>query len=419
MTPTSTPAPVAPVVAVGPSVTAPAAAAAPRRSTRASAAPAQAKDTMLAPQPDTRKSSRSGWTQATLQGSLPRSRDAHAVGPAPGALDPEDVNGASTTESLSDHIGRRGSSRSAAASEPFEEDVTPKHTGDPDEVGFHAQAEAGPSTLRARTPPQPSRKTRNGISSTGSSPLSWSSPTPPPAQSRGLPSSRSTVSRSIKGKGKERAPRPATPNSARPARATTSTHQPEKRVLPARIRRAAGGGAEGIRDLEEMIVDWLERWGQSPALLNLEDTANARYLGAPTAGPPDDLPIYLSTLPLSLIHPPPTSFSHPPPTPVTITPTKPTTLIPPPSPRLAFPLTSPRLAHGATHGALISPSPRKALLDPEQRERIETPSWHMVAPGEDDMEEAQDELMTHGRQPTSPVKRLRRLPDSEVSPGIL
>lgn len=35
----------------------------------------------------------------------------------------------------------------------------------------------------------------------------------------------------------------------------------EKRVLPARIRRAAGTGAEGIRDLEEMIVDWLERWG--------------------------------------------------------------------------------------------------------------------------------------------------------------
>lgn len=40
----------------------------------------------------------------------------------------------------------------------------------------------------------------------------------------------------------------------------------------------------------------------------------------------------------------------------------------------------------------------------------------MVAPGEDDMEEAQDELMSRGRQPTSPVKRLRRLPDSEVSP---
>lgn len=36
----------------------------------------------------------------------------------------------------------------------------------------------------------------------------------------------------------------------------------ERRVLPARMRRAAGGGAEGIRDIEEMIVDWLERWGE-------------------------------------------------------------------------------------------------------------------------------------------------------------
>jgi hypothetical protein len=42
-----------------------------------------------------------------------------------------------------------------------------------------------------------------------------------------------------------------------------SPAKPGKRVLPARIRRAAGGGAEGIRDLEEMIVDWLERWGES------------------------------------------------------------------------------------------------------------------------------------------------------------
>lgn len=37
---------------------------------------------------------------------------------------------------------------------------------------------------------------------------------------------------------------------------------PERRVLPARIRRAAGG-AEGIRELEEMVVDWLERYGAS------------------------------------------------------------------------------------------------------------------------------------------------------------
>ena len=33
--------------------------------------------------------------------------------------------------------------------------------------------------------------------------------------------------------------------------------------MPARIRRAAGSGAEGIRELEEMIVDWLDRYGES------------------------------------------------------------------------------------------------------------------------------------------------------------
>jgi hypothetical protein len=37
--------------------------------------------------------------------------------------------------------------------------------------------------------------------------------------------------------------------------------RPGKRVLPARIRRAAGGGQEGFRDLENMIVDWLDRYG--------------------------------------------------------------------------------------------------------------------------------------------------------------
>jgi len=39
--------------------------------------------------------------------------------------------------------------------------------------------------------------------------------------------------------------------------------RPGRRVLPARIRRAAGGGQEGFRDLEDMIVDWLDRYGLS------------------------------------------------------------------------------------------------------------------------------------------------------------
>ncbi len=42
----------------------------------------------------------------------------------------------------------------------------------------------------------------------------------------------------------------------------------EKRVMPGRIRRAAGGGADGIRDLEEMVVDWLDRWGRCSGLFD-------------------------------------------------------------------------------------------------------------------------------------------------------
>ena len=47
-----------------------------------------------------------------------------------------------------------------------------------------------------------------------------------------------------------------------PAKGKDTAKGPERRVLPARVRRAAGGGAEGIRDIEEMVVDWLERWGK-------------------------------------------------------------------------------------------------------------------------------------------------------------
>jgi hypothetical protein len=39
----------------------------------------------------------------------------------------------------------------------------------------------------------------------------------------------------------------------------------ERRVLPARIRRVAGSGQEGLRELEGMIVKWLYRYGESDA----------------------------------------------------------------------------------------------------------------------------------------------------------
>lgn len=54
----------------------------------------------------------------------------------------------------------------------------------------------------------------------------------------------------------------AAPRQPKSAAVGPEKPKAEKRILPARIRRAAGGGAEGIRDLEEMIVDWLERWGE-------------------------------------------------------------------------------------------------------------------------------------------------------------
>lgn len=100
----------------------------------------------------------------------------------------------------------------------------------------------------------PSSLAPNGTHhSRSSSPLS--SPTKTPL---------GTTSSTRKSKGKGRA-KPAGSISA--PRAPRGDRKPapvaEKRVLPARIRRAAGTGAEGIRDLEEMIVDWLERCGES------------------------------------------------------------------------------------------------------------------------------------------------------------
>ncbi|WVF68374.1 hypothetical protein IAT40_003139 [Kwoniella sp. CBS 6097] len=150
------------------------------------------------------------------------------------------------------------------------------------------------------------------------------------------------------------------------AGAGTNEAGPSRRVLPARIRRSAGGG-EGMREVEEMIVDWLERWGE------------------PTTTPPDDLVIHLTSIPLSFVQPPPkhTLASQPEPPPITLTPTR-----------------------------------KKADIQEEAKlgkeEKIEVPSWVMVRGGEDDEEEAREELELTGRGQgrgagiVSPVKRLRR-----------
>lgn len=84
--------------------------------------------------------------------------------------------------------------------------------------------------------------------------------------------------------------------------------------------------------------------------------------------------------------------------------------------RSTFPSLSPRLH---------APAPRKAASQyggeqEGEAERIETPSWILVKPGEDDKEEAREELALGlygrgvGMGPKSPVKRLRRALGDEV-----
>ena len=51
--------------------------------------------------------------------------------------------------------------------------------------------------------------------------------------------------------------------SATPGDATKATEGATGNRRPARIRRAAGGGTEGVRDLEDMIIGWLDRYGMS------------------------------------------------------------------------------------------------------------------------------------------------------------
>jgi len=116
-----------------------------------------------------------------------------------------------------------------------------------------------PELHDARDEKQPSLETRSrqqsssSISTLSPSPQkpSFNLPTPAPAITTTAAQKTSRVSRD-KGKGKA-----AEPGSQ------GEQGRPGKRVLPARIRRAAGGGQEGFRDLENMIVDWLDRYGMS------------------------------------------------------------------------------------------------------------------------------------------------------------
>jgi len=107
---------------------------------------------------------------------------------------------------------------------------------------------------QAQTPEPESRSRRS------TSPISSLSPSPKKVAQR-LPVSSASVStptsvRVSRDKGKGKALEPSRTG-------TGDVNRPGKRVLPARIRRAAGGGQEGFRDLEDMIVDWLDRYGTS------------------------------------------------------------------------------------------------------------------------------------------------------------
>ncbi|WVO15000.1 hypothetical protein L204_102643 [Cryptococcus depauperatus] len=148
----------------------------------------------------------------------------------------------------------------------------------------------------------------------------------------------------------------------------------ERRVLPQRIRRAAAGGVEGMRDVEEMIVDWVQRWAE------------------PVTSPPDNLSIHVSSLPI-------------------------TSLDPPPSPCYIAERNLPSIT--VTHSRHLASTDTTAI-DEDKRlskeQAIETPGWVVVATGEDDVEEAKEELREgEGRgargHVISPLKRLRRIHD--------
>lgn len=163
-----------------------------------------------------------------------------------------------------------------------------------------------------------------------------------------------------------------------------------------------------MRDVEEMVVDWLQRWGE------------------PVTTPPDGLPILLTTLPLEMLNPPPVftptyssseqEQSNGPP--ITLTPSR-------------------KIDPASTGMVTVKMEGTDALVDVKgentlgKEEMIETPGWVMVKPGEDDEQEAREELETgpfagigsrpgtgtgtggvgKGKGVVSPVKRLRRMHD--------
>ncbi|RXK39708.1 hypothetical protein M231_03063 [Tremella mesenterica] len=131
---------------------------------------------------------------------------------------------------------------------------------------------------------------------------------------------------------------------------------------PTRIRRAAGGGQEGIRDVEQMVIDWLTSYYEIPST------------------PPSETIIHLTTLPLSDLNPPTYVIDQSSSTPKTAlqTPTRPRSFVP--------------------------PSPRVPLPTREEEGKIHVPGWRVIAPGEDDREDAILEMQIDLKSP----KKTRR-----------
>lgn len=181
------------------------------------------------------------------------------------------------------------------------------------------------------------------------------------------------MSDSSKGKGKAKAMgTPNTPSTTIGTGTGAQTAQ-SKRVLPARLRRAAGGGQDGVRDLEEMIVDWLDRYG-AWIFSRVLGIMLMPISGCPSQTPPENMRITITSLPLELVDPPPYAVG-------------------------------PALH---TEQVTLTPQPQSGASSTTKSQGvIETPDWVMVKAGEDDQEEAREELFT--KTPVSPVRRLRVL----------
>ena len=130
-------------------------------------------------------------------------------------------------------------------------------------------------------------------------------------------------------------------------------------------------------------------------------------LGAPCDGPPDGLRLHITSLPLALVHPPTreeASSGANSETALSSTPQIEANATYSVGQAVASKSMPEHKAGGAKAETTTTTSKG------ETRDKIQTPSWTLVKPGQDDEEEARDEVS--GGVLKSPLKRLRHaLPD--------